>query len=58
MAESPGDGCFLPVLPGNIDIELGNLPDPDAEELLRRAGVSDQARRRINRLARGHPWLW
>jgi hypothetical protein len=36
-------------------IPLANLEGPEAEELLRRAGVPAADRRRVNRLARGHP---
>ena len=36
-------------------LSLGPLPDEDALELLRAAGLSATEARRVNRLARGHP---
>ena len=36
-------------------ISLGNLPRAEAEDLLRRSGVSDEDGDRIYRIARGHP---
>src|SRR3989442_3742378 len=55
--DAPSISWFGPVgLTGSMSVmELGPLADDDARALLRSAGLSEDAARRVHRIARGHP---